>query len=118
MSLHWSDFPGAPSPGTALGAPDDLADSVTFLRPGGFPLMVLNDGGGGLRAFVNLCPHQFLPLDQRAAGVLSADGTRLICSNHNAVFDAVTGEGTGGEGLGCALSPVPLRLVDGQVVIG
>lgn len=118
MTLAWSDFPGAPAAGTVLGAADDFAPGATFLRPGGFPLVVLHDGAGGFRAFVNLCPHQFLPLDQRGDSVLSADGARLICTNHQAEFDAATGEGTGGEGLGCALSPVPLRTGGGQIVIG
>jgi len=41
----------------------------------------------------------------------------LICSNHDAVFDAETGEGLGGHGQGCQLDPVPLETVGGRIFI-
>lgn len=78
-----------------------------MLSLGEFPVLVVKDDNG-TRAFVNACPHQFLPLDTRG-DVLGADGTRLICTNHDAVFDAQTGQGVSGFGLNCALSPIPLK---------
>lgn len=83
----------------------------------GFPVLLARSGGQ-IRAYVNACPHQFLPLDYRAKSVLSSDGRILRCSNHEAGFDLVTGEGIDGFGAGCALDPIPVREDEsGQVVI-
>jgi nitrite reductase/ring-hydroxylating ferredoxin subunit len=111
MMLHWADFPDAPAPGTIL-CPVTMANGVTSLLLGDFPVLLVQDAHG-TRAFVNACPHQFLPLDLRG-NVLGAGGVQLICSNHDATFDARTGQGTAGFGLGCALSPLPLVQMDGM----
>lgn len=116
MTLDWTDFPDAPAAGTPLCADTALGRGVTALTLGEFPVLVLKDDGG-TRAFVNACPHQFLPLDSRG-DVLGADGTRLICTNHDAVFDAQTGQGVSGFGLNCALSPIPLKQRGSEWVIG
>ncbi|MDR6264812.1 MULTISPECIES: Rieske 2Fe-2S domain-containing protein [Rhodobacterales] len=116
MTLDWTDFPDAPAAGTPLCADNALGRGVTALTLGEFPVLVLKDDGG-TRAFVNACPHQFLPLDSRG-DVLGADGTRLICTNHDAVFDAQTGQGVSGFGLNCALSPIPLKQRGSDWVIG
>ncbi len=83
---------------------------------GGFPVLALRSPGG-YRAFVNACPHQFLPLDQRSSSVLSSDGSRLMCSNHQAEFRAADGTGVAGHGLGCTLSRIPTRELDGDLVV-
>jgi nitrite reductase/ring-hydroxylating ferredoxin subunit len=80
---------------------------VTSLSVGEFPILFVRDAQG-TRAFVNACPHQFLPLDTRGE-VLGANGKQLICTNHDAAFDAQTGEGVAGFGLNCALTPIPLH---------
>jgi nitrite reductase/ring-hydroxylating ferredoxin subunit len=121
QDLTWRDLPGAPPPGTALGTVADLPPGgLAVWSAGDFSILVL-DGGGSEgappRGFVNLCPHQYLPLDWRADRVLSRDGTRLVCSNHQAAFDAVTGAGLLGLCQGQALIPVPLALDGGTVVI-
>lgn len=113
----WRDFPGAPAPGTALcDAADIPAQGVKSLDIQGFPVLLLR-GAEGLRAYVNACPHQFLPLDWRSDRILSPDGRVLRCSNHDAGFDADTGQGLDGVAQGCALDPVPVELRDGALVI-
>ena len=92
-------------------------DGTTCLEVDGFPILLLRHGGE-LRAFVNACPHQYLPLDHKSDRLLSADGTRIRCSNHSAGFDAQTGEGVEGLGLGACLDPVPVSISRGQVIIG
>ena len=44
-----------------------------------------------MRAYRNLCPHHWLPLTYRSPKILSADGTRLRCSNHGAQFSVEDG---------------------------
>jgi nitrite reductase/ring-hydroxylating ferredoxin subunit len=114
----WKSFPGAPGQGAVICAASDVPErGVRSFDLDGFPI-VLVASAEGLRAYVNACPHQYLPLDWRSANILSPDGETLRCSNHDAGFDACTGAGIDGLGQGCALDPVPVTLRDGQLVIG
>lgn len=118
--MSWQDYASAPPLGTLVCARGEVTGTLTLLvesARGRFP-MLLVETSAGLRAYVNACPHQYLPLDYRSASLLSADGTALMCSAHGAMFDAETGEGTGGEGLGCALDRVPVVERQGQIIIG
>jgi len=45
--------------------------------------------------------------------VLSADGTILRCTNHDAAFRAEDGAGVEGHGLNCGLDTIPIA-VDGD----
>ena len=113
--MSWQDLSTAPAPGTVVCETDEV-EGVKALDLAGIPLLVVKDAHG-LRGFVNLCPHQFLPLDYRGGNLLSADGARLICSSHQAQFDAASGEVCDGPAE-CGLDPVPLRQEHGRVVIG
>lgn len=114
----WASYPDAPAPATRICALRDVPqEGVRSIDLNGFPLLLVVSTDG-LRAYVNACPHQFLPLDWRSARILSADGGLLRCSNHDAGFDACTGEGIDGLGQGCALDPVPIREEGGDLVIG
>ena len=118
--MIWTDLSSAPAPGTPVAGVSDLsgAQAVTVTtQKGDFPLLLVATGEG-IKGYVNACPHQFLPLDYRSPHLLSQDGMRLMCSAHGAMFDAATGKGVAGDGLGCSLSPVPLREKDGQILIG
>lgn len=117
MSDAWKSHPGAPSPGSKLCALSEIPDPGTHSVLAGGISILLARNSAKVSAFVNACPHQYLPLDYRAADVLSADGFKLICSNHDAVFDAETGEGLGGFAKGCELDPVPIVVKDGDVLI-
>ena len=69
-----------------------------------------------LRAYLDLCPHQYLPLTWRGPRVLSSDGERLRCSNHGAEFAVTDGRGLSGPGSACGLTAVPLHVdPDGTV---
>lgn len=113
--MSWRDISTAPDPGTVVCNIDEV-EGVRAFDLSGFPLLVLHDVAG-LRGFVNLCPHQYLPLDWRGHNILSGDGARLTCSSHQAQFDAQTGEVCAGPA-SCGLDPVPLRAEHGRVVIG
>lgn len=123
MTQDWQQYRSAPALGTRLVRLDDVAPGSTLSltlqgEHGSFPLLLvrLDDA---LLAYVNACPHQYLPLDQRGKRVLSQDGEQLRCTNHDATFSARSGEGTGGLGLDCALDPVPVSVDDaGWIVVG
>ena len=117
MSNAWRAYRDAPDPGARLAAAADLPQGAALTgMAGAFPWLLVRTEQG-LRAYVNACPHQFLPLDRQGDRILSADGAVLRCTNHSAGFSAATGEGTEGLGLGCALDPIPVEEQDGAIVI-
>jgi nitrite reductase/ring-hydroxylating ferredoxin subunit len=80
------------------------------------PIVVVRSGAE-VRAFRNLCPHQWLPLSYRSPNILSADGTRLRCSNHGAEFRVDDGRPLDAA-LPCGLEPVPVQVdAEGRVVL-
>jgi nitrite reductase/ring-hydroxylating ferredoxin subunit len=80
------------------------------------PIVVVRSGAD-IRAWRNLCPHQWLPLTYRSERILSADGMRLRCSNHGAEFSVDDGRPLDAA-LPCGLKPVPVHVdAEGQVVL-
>lgn len=118
MTDAWKSYPGAPAEGTTVCPLDDVREgAATCVEIDGFPLMILRRGDS-VWAFVNACPHQYLPLNHKSDRILSSNGAVLRCSNHSAGFDAATGEGVEGLGLGACLDAAPVRVRRGQIVIG
>ena len=116
MSDAWKSYAGAPDAGTKLCSTKDLpVGTVVSLEVGGFPILLMR-ARCDLRAYVNACPHQFLPLDHKGNRLLSEDGSVIRCTNHGAGFSVETGEGTEGLGLGECLDAIPVE-VDGDVVV-
>lgn len=117
MSDTWKTYPHAPAKGKDVCHFSDLDDPGTLaVDVDGFPLLLVRSGNQ-LHAFVNACPHQYLPLDHKGNKLLSADATKLRCTNHSAGFDIATGEGVEGLGIGCALSHVPVRITENHRVV-
>jgi len=108
----------APVLGRLSDFPDGAAAPASY-RDGGREVAVLVvRRGDELRAFLDLCPHQYLPLTWRGRKVLSVDGERLRCSNHGAEFAVSDGRGLAGPGSARGLTPVPLRVdPDGTVLV-
>ncbi|KGJ08598.1 (2Fe-2S)-binding protein [Paracoccus versutus] len=115
--MAWTDYSSAPAAGTPVCAEAQvegiLSLSVTTDR-GSFPMLVVRVGDE-LLAYVNACPHQYLPLDYRGDQLVSADGTKLMCTAHGACFDIRSGDVV--EGADCGLDAVPVSVRDGIIVI-
>lgn len=115
--MSWTDYSSAPAPGTVICAESEIqgvrALSVTTEK-GSFPLLVLR-AGAKFRAYVNACPHQYLPLNYRGDQLLSADGSKLMCTAHGAQFDIHSGEAL--LGADCGLDAVPIEVSHGQIRI-
>lgn len=114
--MSWRNWPGAPVPGTDLGAVP--APGEVALWEGSDFGIVIAHGAQGVMACVDLCPHQDLPLSWRTRDILSADGAALICSNHDARFALADGICTSGPCVGTRLDMVPIRIENGQVLLG
>lgn len=117
MSDAWRKYRGAPADGTELCRLDAIPEPGTLgLSVAGFPVLLARSGAL-LRAYVNACPHQYLPLDHTGDRLISADGTVLRCTNHSAGFRLADGEGVEGLGLGCALDAIPVVVDAGGMVV-
>ncbi len=121
-TMNWKDLSSAPAKGTFVAKMKDVPEGVTTLdvrsQAGAFP-MILAHQAGQFYAYVNACPHQYLPLNYRGSQILSAKGDQLMCTSHGAMYDLESGIGTAGHGLGCALDSVPLEITKGgQILIG
>jgi nitrite reductase/ring-hydroxylating ferredoxin subunit len=120
----WHTMPQAPACGTSLGPLSAIADlSVREFQFGSgrriFSMLAIRRGDD-VRAYVNACPHVWLPLTFRSPRVLSIDGARLVCSNHFAEFAVDDGRAIAGPvEPGCSLTRVPVHVNEaGAVVIG
>lgn len=118
MSRIWQSYSGAPEVGTTLCSLAEVPDEGTHcFEVDGFPVVIVSVGPA-LRAYVNLCPHQFLPLNYKGDRLISSDRTVLQCTSHGARFSAATGQGVEGLGLNSCLDSIPVYEKDGDVVIG
>jgi nitrite reductase/ring-hydroxylating ferredoxin subunit len=55
---------------------------------------------GRLYAYMNVCAHVPLKLDQETGQFVSPGGATLRCLNHGAIYDPVTGRGIAGPAKG------------------
>ena len=120
----WRKSPQAPTPGTSLGPLNDIpsGEAKEYVFGTGrrvFSMLVVRRGDAA-RAYVNACPHVWLPLTYRGGGVVSADGERLVCSNHYAEFSVEDGSTVSGPVTpDCGLTPVPVHVdAQGCLIIG
>ena len=118
MSDAWKSYRGAPEEGADVCAAADIPDGNTLcLELDGFPLLLVRMGDE-VKAYVNACPHQFMPLNHKGDKLISADKKILRCTNHSAGFSVETGEGVEGLGIGECLDPVPVHVSDDRVQVG
>jgi nitrite reductase/ring-hydroxylating ferredoxin subunit len=96
MSPSWRDRPNAPASGTPLCTLDEVPGDNGLERVFGagdrafrVVLFKVGDGAGGLRAYVNECPHVNIPYEFSADVfcVYEIEGRRdLMCAHHTAMF--------------------------------
>lgn len=72
--------------------------------------------GSDVRGYVDLCPHQGLPLAQKLDDYLTPDGSLIACSWHSALFRIEDGVCVGGPCGGARLTPWPVQVVDDFIV--
>ena len=78
---------------------------------------------GGIRAYVNTCPHAGHPLDLLPHRFLTVDRTHIVCASHGALFEPADGRCVAGPCAGRALRALAVtvdpdglvRLVEGGV---
>jgi Rieske Fe-S protein len=106
-----SDLSQTPSEAVAGGAAADLAVGESTIVPyGRYPAVVINTTAG-LRAYSAVCTH--------FACIVNWDPAlgEVVCPCHAATFDPVDGHVTSGPAPR-ALDPIPVAVVDGQIMVG
>ncbi len=72
----------------------------------------------GIAAYVNYCPHAGHPLNIRPNRFLTPDGSLILCCSHGALFTRDDGLCVAGPCQGQRLTPVPVQVVGGYVMLG
>ena len=104
----------------ALCRLDEIPDGAArgfAAAPGGFTGLFAVRQGDRAFVYVNCCPHVGTALDWAPDRFLSADGTRIVCATHGALFGITDGVCTAGPCVGDRLEPVPLQMVDGVLLV-
>ena len=100
---------------------DELADPGTrnvVLGQGEDELdIIIVQTKGARHAFVNCCPHQFIPLETFPNHFLTEDKTFFVCSGHGARFELATGACVSGPCLGKGLDRLHIEETDGGVYL-
>ena len=73
--------------------------------------------GGHVRAYVNRCPHAGHPLNLLPERFFTPDGALILCCSHGALFEKQTGYCVAGPCAGRSLTPVPLAIRCGFVMV-
>ena len=85
---------------------------------GDWPLRILVvQVANAVHGYINRCPHAGHPLDLRPQHFLTADGALILCSSHGALFEKSTGYCVAGPCAGRSLTPVPLEVQCGFVLV-
>lgn len=116
----------ASPPAAVAGTPLCPADAIPDGEARGFTLkdavdrpvdvLVVRDGER-LYGYLNSCPHAGTPLDWVPDRFMAPDGEHLACATHGALFRVVDGRCVAGPCTGDRLTPVPVRVEAGRVVL-
>ena len=79
--------------------------------------IVIVNSDGNAHAYINCCPHQFIPLETFPNHFLTADKRHLVCSGHGALFELDTGICAGGPCVGQALERLKIAEKDGALYL-
>lgn len=117
----WHTHPNAPTPGTLLCKTADIPDGACLELTYGegatkLRLLAFRDGAAAW-VYVNRCPHFSLPLNSRPDTFLIPGHNQIMCAFHCGVFRFEDGVCIDGPPLGLSLEPVPVTVVDGQVIL-
>ena len=100
---------------------DELADPgtrnvVLGAGEGELDIIVLQTQGAR-HAYINCCPHEFIPLETFPNHFLTSDKKQMVCSGHGARFALTTGECISGPCLGKSLTRLAIEEKDGAIYL-
>lgn len=73
---------------------------------------------GTFHAYINRCRHMTTPLDFVRYQFFTGDGSHLVCLTHGALYEPASGLCVEGPCKGFSLYRLPVRVAEGEVVVG
>ena len=120
--MGWQQHRYAPASGSLLCRLEEIPDGgcreLRFGPDDTALSLLLSRRGAQVRAYVNCCPHFSLPLNARPNEFVLMGGDRIMCAWHSAVFQLADGQCLQGPAQGMGLEAVPVRVVEGQILLG
>lgn len=98
--------------------PDGLREVEAVLDGDAESLIVHRAADGGVRAWLNVCPHAGRRLDWAPGQFLRDRAGHLVCAAHGASFALDDGRCVAGPCRGEGLRPVPVHCAHGRVWLG
>ncbi len=110
-----------PAPGTVLCRLDEIRDpggrEFSFgTPPHVFEMFVMRKGDAAF-SYVNDCPHTSSPLNWQPDVFLDYTRKHILCSTHGAQFRVEDGFCIWGPCKGDSLTPMPVRVENGVVIV-
>ena len=97
---------------------DGLCEVEANLDGDAESLILHRDAAGGVRAWLNVCPHAGRRLDFAPGKFLRSKSGDLVCAVHGAAFALPEGNCVAGPCRGDCLRAVPVHVADGEVRLG
>jgi nitrite reductase/ring-hydroxylating ferredoxin subunit len=117
----WRTRAYAPRSGDVVGPlesiPDGQAKEFVFGRGRAAFRMFVIRKGSAVFGYLNICPHSSLPLNHRPDDFMSADGQRIRCTRHFALFQIENGLCDAGACENLYLDAVPVKVRAGEIVV-
>lgn len=109
------------SPGRIVCRLEELADpgslGITLQQGGRLHDVFVVRRGRCVFCYLNRCPHMGSPLDWLPDQFLSLDKRHIQCATHAALFRIEDGVCIAGPCSGDVLTPVPVLVEDGRVIL-
>ena len=99
-------------------APGGLREIEATVDGDAESLILHRDDAGGVRAWLNVCPHAGRRLDWAPGQFLRGKDGLLVCAVHGASFELQRGECVAGPCRGEALREVAVHVAGGDVRLG
>jgi len=115
-----SDLPGGPKSGEILCQFLDIEDGAAkeFSYGSGADMqdIFIQRMGDKAFAYLNSCPHAFIPLNMKQGRFTEKSGRYIMCQNHGALFDIQNGLCLAGPCNGQSLTSIDIDLKDGNII--
>lgn len=121
MNRAWRSLPFAPATGAVLcrlvEVPERGGKEVVLGKGDyAFRIVVLRFEAGA-RAFRNRCAHVHIPLNYEPDEFHFRDDDVLVCAHHGAMYRIADGFCFDGPCEGSRLTPIPVAVTDGTIVV-
>jgi len=118
--MRASEIAGGPKAGDIFCALADIEDGrakeFSYRAGDDVQEIFIQRMGDAVFAYVNSCPHAYIPLNITEGVFTEKSGKYFMCQNHGALFDIKSGECLAGPCNGQSLVNIEIDLKDGNII--